>query len=73
MDLRAVRPRRGRAEGSDIRFVVANLSKRDARGLYEDAIAGADRPKTIPSPRRRIWWRKETANQFRLFPHDGAN
>ena len=30
------RPRRAGAEGPDTRFVVTNLSKRNARGLYED-------------------------------------
>ena len=46
------------AEGPDTRFVVTNLSKRNARGLYEDvSIAGAARPKTISSPGRPIWRR----------------
>ena len=45
------------AEGPDTRFVVTNLSKRNARGLYEDVYCRRGRPKTISSPGRPIWRR----------------
>ena len=40
------------AEGRDTRFVVTNLSKRNARGLYEDVYCRRGQAKTISSPGR---------------------
>ena len=66
------------AEGPDTRFVVTNLSKRDARGLYEDVYC----PRGQAENHIKSWkthlaadrtsCSRATANQFRLFLHAGA-
>ena len=66
------------AEGPDTRFVVTNLSKRNARGLYEDVYCRRGQAENhIKSWKThlaadRTSCSKATANQFRLFLHAGA-
>ena len=67
------------AEGPDTRFVVTNLSKRNARGLYEEVYCrrGQGRkPYQVPGrpilAADRTSCSRATANQFRLFLHAGA-
>ncbi len=66
------------AEGSDTRFVVTNLSKRNARALYEDLYCRRGQAENhIKSWKThlaadRTSCTKATANQFRLFLHAGA-
>ena len=66
------------AEGRDTRFVVTNLSKRNARGLYEDVYCRRGRAENhIKSWKThlaadRTSCSKATANQFRLFLHAGV-
>ncbi len=65
-------------EGPDIRFVVTNLQKRNARTLYEDLYCRRGRAENhIKSWKThlaadRTSCTKATANQFRLFLHAGA-
>src|SRR5208337_3148333 len=66
------------AEGSDTRFVVTNLNKRNARVLYEDVYCRRGQAENhIKSWKThlaadRTSCTKATANQFRLFLHAGA-
>ena len=66
------------AEGPDTRFVVTNLSKRNARRLYEDVYCRRGQAENhIKSWKThlaadRTSCSKATANQFRLFLHAGA-
>src|ERR1700688_1771270 len=66
------------AEGPDTRFVVTNLSKRNARRLYEDLYCRRGQAENhIKSWKThlaadRTSCSKATANQFRLFLHAGA-
>ena len=66
------------AEGPDTRFVVTNLSKRNARGLYEDVYCRRGQAENhIKSWKThlaadRTSCSRATANQFRLFLHAGA-
>ena len=66
------------AEGPDTRFVVTNLSKRDARRLYEDVYCRRGQAENhIKSWKThlaadRTSCSRATANQFRLFLHAGA-
>ncbi len=66
------------AEGPDTRFVVTNLSKRDARRLYVDVYCRRGQAENhIKSWKThlaadRTSCSKATANQFRLFLHAGA-
>ena len=66
------------AEGPDARFVVTNLSKRNARALYEDVYCRRGQAENhIKSWKThlaadRTSCTKATANQFRLFLHAGA-
>jgi hypothetical protein len=66
------------AEGSDTRFVVTNLNKRNARVLYEDVNCRRGHAENhIKSFKThlaadRTSCAKATANQFRLFLHAGA-
>ena len=66
------------AEGPDTRFVVTNLSNRNARGLYEDVYCRRGQAENhIKSWKThlaadRTSCSRATANQFRLFLHAGA-
>src|SRR6202522_1689539 len=66
------------AEGPDTRFVVTNLSKRNARRLYEDVYCRRGQAENhIKSWKThlaadRTSCSRATANQFRLFLHAGA-
>ncbi len=66
------------AEGPDTRFVVTNLTHRNARRLYEDVYCRRGRAENhIKSWKThlaadRTSCTKATANQFRLFLHAGA-
>ena len=66
------------AEGSDTRFVVTNLQKRNARALYQDIYCRRGQAENhIKSWKThlaadRTSCTKATANQFRLFLHAGA-
>jgi hypothetical protein len=66
------------AEGPDTRFVVTNLSKPNARALYEDVYCRRGQAENhIKSLKThlaadRTSCTKATANQFRLFLHAGA-
>jgi hypothetical protein len=66
------------AEGPDTRFVVTNLTRRNARALYEDVYCRRGQAENhIKSFKThlaadRTSCTKATANQFRLFLHAGA-
>lgn len=66
------------AEGPDTRFIVTNLEKRNARGLYEDVYCRRGQAENhIKSWKThlaadRTSCTKATANQLRLFLHAGA-
>jgi Transposase DDE domain group 1 len=66
------------AEGPDTRFVVTNLKKRNARGLYEDVYCRRGQAENnIKSWKThlaadRTSCTRATANQLRLFLHAGA-
>ena len=66
------------AEGTDTRFVVTNLEKRNARVLYEDCYCRRDQAENhIKSWKThlaadRTPCTRATANQLRLFLHAGA-
>jgi hypothetical protein len=66
------------AEGPDTRFVVTNLTHRNARGLYEDVYCRRGQAENhIKSWKThlaadRTSCSRATANQFRLFLHAGA-
>ena len=66
------------AEGSDTRFIVTNLTTRNARVLYEDVYCRRGQAENhIKSWKThlaadRTSCTKATANQFRLFLHAGA-
>jgi hypothetical protein len=66
------------ADGSDTRFVVTNLIRRNARALYEDIYCRRGQAENhIKSFKThlaadRTSCTKATANQFRLFLHAGA-
>ena len=65
-------------EGTDTRFIVTNLQKRNARALYQDLYCGRGQAENhIKSWKThlaadRTSCTKATANQFRLFLHAGA-
>jgi hypothetical protein len=66
------------AEGPDTRFIVTNLTRRNARALYEDLYCRRGQAENhIKSFKThlaadRTSCTKATANQFRLFLHAGA-
>lgn len=66
------------AQGADTRFIVTNLTRRNARALYEDVYCRRGQAENhIKSWKRhlaadRTSCTKATANQLRLFIHAGA-
>ena len=72
------RPRRGRRDGTDTRFIVTNLGHGSGRSLYQDLYCRRGQAENHIKAWKthlaadRTSCPKATANQFRLFLHAGA-